>query len=278
MKRYVDASLSKRLGAFILDICLVILSATCVFLLFMEIFSNSTLMKEANETINNIQISSYLYEYSEENPEFTKVVDEKEYEMAIKKYYYEYKNDPETYKKKMDESNLFNYADNEYKVKYGVTEEELKTFYQTLMGEAIIEIKSLDDYQKCSEIIINCELYCAAISILIGYISFIIVVPFVTKKRNTIGQKVMNLSLVNSESYQVPSKTQIAFRAIIILIVEIYLASFCYGITIIVSVGFIIFRKDKCSYHDLLSATRMIDYHYIELDDMINKEKDNENA
>lgn len=278
MKRYVDASLSKRLGAFILDICLVILSATCIFLLFMEIFSNSVLMKEANETINNIQISSYLYEYSEENPGFTKVVDEKEYEIAIKNYYYEYKKDPETYNKKMTESKLFNYVDNEYKVKYGVSEEEVKTFYQTMMGEAILEIKDLDEYKKCSEIIINCELYCAVISILVGYFFFIVIVPFIMKKRNTIGQKVLNLALVNSENYEVPTRTQIAFRAFIILIVEMYLASFCYGITILISVGFIIFRKDKCSYHDMLSATRMIDYHYVELDDMVNKEKNNENA
>ena len=35
----------------------------------------------------------------------------------------------------------------------------------------------------------------------------------------------------------------------------------------VVSLLFIIFRKDNCSYHDLLSYSKVIDYHYIELDD-----------
>lgn len=278
MKRYVDASLSKRLGAFILDICLVILGATSMFLILMEIFSNTVLIKEANETINNIQVSSYLYEYSEDDPLLTKIVDEDEYEIAIKNYYIEYKKDKETYDNKMMESNLFNYDGNEYKVKYGVSEEEVNSFYQNMMGEAILEIKALDDYKKCSDIIINCELYSVVISVLIGYILFIVIVPLIMKKRNTIGQRVLNLALVNSDTYEKPTFTQIAFRAFIIFIIEVYLATYCYGITILISVGFIAFRKDKCSYHDLLSATRMIDYHYVELNDMINKDKSNENA
>ena len=272
MKRYVDASIAKRLGAFILDLCLIILGATVFFLLCMEIFSGTTLMKEASETINNIQIESNLYKYSDVDSSITVVVDEKEYSVAIKNYYIEYKKDETTYHQKMNESKLFNYTDGEYKIKYGVSDEDVKSFYQTLMGEAILEIKDNEDYKKCSDIIINCELYCIAISILLSYIIFIIVIPLIFKNKTTIGQKVMKLALVNSENYQIPSNTQIIFRAIIIFIIEYYLATYCLGLTALISIGFIVFRKDHSSYHDLLSATRMIDYHYVELDD-ISKEK-----
>ena len=274
MKRYVDASLPKRLGAFILDLCLIILSGTIFFLICMEIFSNSVLMKEASETINNIQIESHLYKYKEDenkddsNDEvITMVVEEKEYAIAIKNYYIEYKNDEETYNKKMNESNLFNYTNGEYVKKYGVTDKDITTFYEGLMGEAIVELKENKDYKKCSDIIINCELYCIAISVLLGYIIVEVIVPLIFKNRCTIGQKVMNLALVNSIDYSIPSMTQIIFRAIIIFIIEVYLATYCLGLTTLISVGFIVFRKDHCSYHDLLSATRMIDYHYVELDD-----------
>ena len=271
MKRYVNATRSKRFGAFILDFFLIILGATVIFLGLMEVFSNSNLMIEANEKINSIQIDSYLYTLDEKTG-FTKIVDEKEYEIAIKNYYCEYKNEDEIYHKKMNQSELFIYENGTYIKKEGVSEDDIKTFYQELMGEAILEIKNNEDYKKCSDIIINCELYSIVISILISYIIFIILIPIIRKNKNTIGQRVMNLRLVNIEDYKNPTNTQIIFRAVIILITEVYLATYCYGVTIIVSFIMIIFRKDSSSYHDLLSSTIMIDNHYIELDDQLNFE------
>ncbi len=267
MKRYVNASLSKRLGAFILDVCLVVLGATLVCLACLNLFSKSTLMLEANDVINNIQVDSHLYVYSEDNPLITVLVDEEEYDDAIKSYYLDYKKDEATYNKKMEESELFVLKDGFYQEKSTVSEEAVLEFYQKMMGEAILEIKQNEDYERCTNIIINCELYCVVISILASYLVFIVFVPFLMKKRNTIGQRVLNLALVHSDTYEVPSRTQIAFRAFIILIIEVYLATYCYGVTALISTGFIVFRKDKSSFHDLLSQTRMIDYHYVELDD-----------
>ena len=273
MKRYVNAARLKRLGAFILDFFLIILGATILFLGFMEVFSNSTLMKEANEKINAIQIESYLYKLDEKTG-FTKIVDEKEYEIAIKNFYCEYKDDSALYHEKMTESELFIYENGTYYKKENIKEEDVKIFYQELMGEAILEIKNNEDYKKCSDIIINCELYCVAVSILVSYIIFIILIPIIRKNKNIIWHVVMNLKLVNIDGYGKPTNTQIIFRAIIILITEVYLATYCYGATIIVSFAMIIFRKDNSSYHDLLSSTIMIDNHYIELDDQINFNKE----
>ena len=75
--------------------------------------------------------------------------------------------------------------------KENIKEEDVKIFYQELMGEAILEIKNNEDYKKCSDIIINCELYCVAVSILVSYIIFIILIPIIRKNKNTIGQVVM---------------------------------------------------------------------------------------
>ena len=127
MKRYVNATRSKRFGAFILDFFLIILGATVIFLGLMEVFSNSTLMIEANDKINSIQIDSYLYTLDEKTG-FTKIVDEKEYEIAIKNYYCEYKNEDEIYHKKMNQSELFIYENGTYIKKEGVSEDDIKSF------------------------------------------------------------------------------------------------------------------------------------------------------
>lgn len=265
MKRYVDASIPKRLGAFILDLCLVILSATIILIGCIKFFSNTQLVKEANNKINQIQINSHLYVFDEDN--MTMVVEEEKYSIAIKNYYLNFKNDEETYNKKMVESKLFNYIDGEYVAKKNIDEKDVKEFYRIMMGEAILEIKNIEDYKKSSDIIIGIEFYSIVISILISYIIFIILIPIFRKNRNTIGQRALNLTLINSGDNQVPTKTQIAFRAIIILIIEVLIGINTFGIPVIISVGFILFRLDHASYHDLLSSTRMIDYHYVELDD-----------
>ena len=51
------------------------------------------------------------------------------------------------------------------------------------------------------------------------------------------------------------------------MLIEGFLSIVGVGLPIIVSVGFILFNKNKMSYHDILSTTKLIDYHYVELDD-----------
>ena len=183
----------------------------------------------------------------------------------------DFKKDEEAYNQKMSESNLFNYVDGEYIAKKNVDEKELKEFYQVMIGEAILEIKDIEEYKKSSDIIIGIEFYSIVISILVSYVIFIILIPIFRKNRNTIGQRVLNLALINNHNNEIPTRTQIAFRAIIILTIEILIGINTFGIPIFISIGFIIFRLDHASYHDLLSATRMIDYHYVEIDDTRNK-------
>ena len=77
----------------------------------------------------------------------------------------------------------------------------------------------------------------------------------------------MNMALVKGDSEEFVSRTQVVFRAFIILLIEGVVSFIALGLPILVSIGFIVFRRDHCSYHDLLSYSRLIDYHYIELDD-----------
>ena len=264
MKRYVDAPLLKRLGAFILDLFTVVLGATIILIGCMEFFSNSQLMKDANNIINTIQVESHLYVYNSEG--MTEVVSEDKYSVALENYYLNYKEDDKTYHQMMTESKLFEHEDGNYSKKDNVTDEEVLEFYKEKIGEALVEIKEIEEYKNASNIIINCEFYSIVISILISYIVFIILIPIFRKNKNTLGQRVLNLALVNRETYEPLTKTPVVFRAIIILIVEILIGINSLGLPVIISVGFMLFRTDKASYHDLLSSTRLIDYHYVEID------------
>lgn len=267
MKRYVNATLSKRFGAFLLDIFTIVITATILYSLFGQIIVRTKAFSEGTRIMNEILVDSNLYVYDEENKNLVEIVPEDEYAEAIEKYYIEYKEDAESYHNKMNESGLFDYIDGEYVKKENKEDAEVTEFYNNLMTNAIIEVKNSENYLFCYQNNMNFVYYNMFLSIILSYFIYIILIPIVIKRRTTIGQKVMNLSLINSESNNFASKTQVIFRAFIILISEVVLSIFSYGLPIIISIGFIIFRKDKCSYHDLLSNIKMIDYHYVEIDD-----------
>lgn len=267
MKRYVNAALTKRFGAFMLDLFTIVFTATIVYSLLGKALVNTRAFKEANTIMNEILVESNLYEYDENDKNVTKVVDEKEYEVVIEKYYVEIKKDADTYHDKMQESNLFDYVNDEYVKKENVTDEEVKEFYKEMMGEAIIEVKKDENFMYCYRLTMNFVIYNLIASVLITYLFYICLVPIMMKRRSTVGQHIMNLSLVNVDTNEPASKAQVFFRSIIILLIEGFLSIVGVGLPIIVSVGFILFNKNKMSYHDILSTTKLIDYHYVELDD-----------
>ena len=137
----------------------------------------------------------------------------------------------------------------------------------TLIGNAIINIKQNDEYKFCYAVNMNYVFYNLFLSFILSFMLFIGLIPCIMKRRTTIGQRVMNLAVVNMGNDKFINKTQSLFKCFIILIVEVGLSFVAFGVPFIVSLLFIIFRKDNCSYHDLLSYSKVIDYHYIELDD-----------
>ena len=270
MKRYVNGDPLKRFGAFILDLLMIVFVSTILYSIIGKALVNTRAFSEANQIMNEILVESYLYEYDENDPNITKVVSEEKYEVVIKKYYVEVKQNEDLYNEKMSSSNLFNLIGDKYEKKDEVSDENVIEFYREMMGEAIIEVKQNENYQFCYRLSLNFVIYNVIVSFLISYFGFIVFVPFSFKNRTTIGQKVMNLAIVDVESNKFATKTQIFFRSIIILLIEVFLSVFSFGIPILISFGFILFNKNKNSYHDILSSTRVIDYHYVELDDTKN--------
>lgn len=270
MKRYVNGDPLKRFGAFILDVLMIVFVSTILYSIIGKALVNTRAFSEANQIMNEILVESYLYEYDESDPNITKVVSEEKFEVVIKKYYVEVKQNEELYHEKMNSSNLFNLIDGEYEKREGVSDEDVINFYKEMMGEAIIEVKQNENYQFCYRLSLNFVIYNIIVSFLISYFAFIVFVPFAFKNRTTIGQRVMNLAIVDIESNKFATKTQIFFRSIIILLIEVLLSIFSFGVPILISFGFVLFNKNKCSYHDILSSTKVIDYHYVELDDSKN--------
>jgi hypothetical protein len=178
-----------------------------------------------------------------------------------------YSVDKEAYDLLMEESNLFNNVDGDYIKKESVMDTEVLDFYKEVIGNAIINIKQNDEYKFCYAVNMNYVFYNLFLSFILSFMLFIGLIPCIMKRRTTIGQRVMNLAVVNMENDKFITKTQSLFKCFIILIVEVGLSFVAFGVPFIVSLLFIIFRKDNCSYHDLLSYSKVIDYHYIELDD-----------
>ena len=89
MQRYVKASLARRFGAFMMDVFTVLFTVTIIYSVLGKALVNTKAFQEANTIMNEILVDSYLYEYDKEDPNATKVVDEKEYEVVIEKYYVE---------------------------------------------------------------------------------------------------------------------------------------------------------------------------------------------
>lgn len=267
MNRLVNATLSKRFGAFLLDVFTIILVASLFYSGFAQIFIRTKAFSEATKIMNEILVESNLYVYNENDANLVNIVKEEDYDIAIEKYYLNYLNDKDSYMKIMNESNLFDYVDNDYVKKNNVTDEEILNFYREVIGYAIIEIKQNDEYQFCYRVNMNYVFYNLFLSFILSYMLFIALIPSIMKRRTTIGQRLMNLALVSIDNDKFISRTQILFRCFVILLVEVGLSLVAFGLPLIVSSIFIIFRKDHSSYHDLLSYSRVIDYHYIELDD-----------
>lgn len=267
MNRLVNATLSKRFGAFLLDIFTIILLFSLLYSGFAQIFIRTKAFKEATEKMNEILVDSNLYVYDEEDHNLVHVVKEEDYDVAIEKYYVDYLNDKEAYDLLMEESNLFNNVDGDYIKKESVMDNEVLNFYKEVIGNAIINIKQNDEYKFCYAVNMNYVFYNLFLSFILSFMLFIGLIPCIMKRRTTIGQRVMNLAVVNMENDKFITKTQSLFKCFIILIVEVGLSFVAFGVPFIVSLLFIIFRKDNCSYHDLLSYSKVIDYHYIELDD-----------
>ena len=272
MKRYVGATLSKRLGAFLLDIFTIILTATLLYSLIGQLLVKTDTFKEATKIMNEMKVDSYLFVYNEEDSNITNEIKKEDYPNAIKNFYIDYKNDEDTYHKLMEESNYFNCIDGEYVVKEDVNVADVESFYADLYAKAIVQVTKTEEYMYCYRVNMNFVFYNLFASILLSYLLFILLIPILTKRRTTIGQRVMNLALVNFDTNEFATKTQVAFRAFVILLAEVVISLFSFGAPIIISVGFMIFRSDHASYHDLLSSTKMIDYHYVEIDDTRKKE------
>ena len=271
MNRLVNANISKRLGAFLLDAFMVIILGTLLYSGFAQIFIRTPAFSEATKIMNEILVETHLYEYDEEDPNVVVIVEEKEYDASIEKYYLDYLKDEEAYHSKMKESDLFNFVDGDYVKKDSVKDEEVKTFYEEVLTDAIVKVKNSEEYLFCYQVSMNYVFYNFFLSFLLSYMCFIVLIPCVLKRRVTIGQRIMNMALVKGDSDEFVSKTQVIFRGFIILLIEGVVSFIALGLPIIISALFIVFRKDNSSYHDLLSYSRLIDYHYIELDDGIKR-------
>ena len=168
MKRLVSANISKRFGAFVLDAFMMIILGTLLYSGFAQIFIKTPAFSEATKIMNEILVETHLYTYDKEDPNVVIIVEEKEYDVSVEKYYLDYLKDEDAYHLKMEESNLFNYVDGDYVKKDSVKEEDVKTFYEEVITDAIIKVKNGEEYLFCYQVSMNYVFYNFFLSFLLS--------------------------------------------------------------------------------------------------------------
>ncbi len=283
----VPASLGKRTGAAIIDL---LIAAMVWFGLLayaiQPIFNNSFGLPAIQEDYQAIQIESKLYELDEEY-ETVSVLAAEDYDTGVLAYYTEYKGETIAwYNTEIlligEEDSLFVYVyvgeDPQLDV-LGVpapiegsgtmTSEELssatanqagdlETFYYNAYTAARTDLNAQPAYLALANELAYYFKWELAIATSFVILVFYLLIPMLLKDGRTLGKQLFGISLVNKSGYRV-KKWQIAVRALVFGVFEIFGAVYTMMGTILISYTIMIFGKKNMSIHDFVASTRVLD-------------------
>ncbi len=283
----VPASLGKRTGAAIIDL---LIAAMVWFGLLafaiQPIFNNVFGLLAIQEDYQAIQIASKLYELDEEY-ETVSVLAAEDYDTGVLAYYTEYKSETiEWYNTEIleigTEGSLFVYAQTagvDDPTLVGVpapiegsgtmTSEELssatadqagdlETFYYNAYTDARTDLNAQPAYLALANQLAYYFKWELAIATTFVISVFYLLIPLLLKDGRTLGKQLFGISLVNKNGYRV-KKWQIAVRALVFGVFEIFGAVYTMMGTILISYTIMIFGKKNMSIHDFVASTRVLD-------------------
>ncbi len=141
------------------------------------------------------------------------------------------------------------------------TEEKMNEFYLTAYDRAVSYIQNNETYLQARNVLtIYINLVLIPLSIFLSFMIFEFLIPLTIGRRGkqTLGMKMMKLSLLSANGLSCGVKRYIARQAIQLFLI-IFLSLVSFGIPLIVSFSMMIFRKDGQSLHDYLAGTYMVD-------------------
>ncbi|MCI5745225.1 MAG: RDD family protein [Erysipelotrichaceae bacterium] len=183
------------------------------------------------------------------------------------------------YNAKKSESSLF-YFDNEsqsyLEIPYDYNDVEKRNehvnFYQPIRDYCLANyidnyLNSIDDFKKVCALLNKIDyinlLLCSSLSLLVVYL----LIPIINKDGNSIGKMAFKLKIISKINIDLkPSKLQIIFRQLVLIVFELLLTISTIGffgiplpLVLILSIVLMIFTKYNQTFHDLCCSTIVID-------------------
>ena len=137
---------------------------------------------------------------------------------------------------------IWNELEKKYEDNENVTKEDLELFNK---DNEVIELTRKIDNISFGE---------TAISMTLSISIFYILLPLISKNGKTIGKKALGIKVI-SQNREPLKKSQIAIREISFAIIEFSGGIITYGIIPLISLGLVIFSKNKTSIHDRIAKT-----------------------
>lgn len=284
---YSKAKYSTRCFAFALDLLLMIITTLLLMLGSRNIVSNSSFYKEANQRLNDIQLSSHLYVtndngiatimsdyYTPNNEEETKELNTK-FDNALTLFY----TDPLFFDQTNPEdglylyniqkipngssSELFIYEDSSHTTivaKSSATAKQLYDFYcEAMNGKAIQYLNSSEEYISNSKVIsLSFIFLILLIPIVISILIYELIIPScLFRGKKTIGKFAFKLSVIDVRGLS-PNYLRFLARFGLVFL-ELILSFVTFMIPVIISFSMFAFSRRGQSFHDYVTNTYVVE-------------------
>ena len=139
----------------------------------------------------------------------------------------------------------------------------IRKFYDDEYYNNVMSSKYLSLYQdgKITSMyseISGAESLMTALSFMISFTIFYLVIPMFTKRRVTLGKLMMSLGLVHNKTGYIASRVQVLIRFLVFIVIELISSLYLFGLPLLISIVLMFVLQGK-SIHDLLARTMVVE-------------------
>lgn len=145
-------------------------------------------------------------------------------------------------------------------------EEDLKNYYFD-QYQKVFESEKFKNYKdgyiyNLGDELNTIDIFKAYSSYFVSLIIFYLLIPMLSKKRQTLGKRILNLEVIDAKTGQNASKMQILIRFAAITLIEFFLSMILSGLLylpLLVSIIMMVITLNQSTIHDYISGTRVIE-------------------
>ena len=240
--------------------------------------------KEEIEMYKNKEISSEDEGFASLNLAYINISFEK-YEYYINKFYVSI-GDTTSFKQNKLDSGFYN-EDLSLKEGIDITSKD-KEAYKLFLDEtysSLLKTEKFKQYKNGETYALSEELSTissvgAYSSYFIAFLVLYLIIPLITRRRETLGKKLMSLQVVSLKDGTIASRKSMVLRFGCFVLIEFFFSLILYYIPLIGSIALMVVNKYQCSLHDYIANTTVSEVTYMskyaDLDKKIKEAKEQE--